>query len=113
MIINAFKPGTITVEGRKYRQDLIVLRERIICPWYRQESYIMRKTDIVLPDPDSVREIVIGNGANGIMQVDEEMLKELDALSIPVHIQNTPKACLTFNVLVRSGKNVSGYFHLT
>ncbi|MBC7238598.1 MAG: hypothetical protein H5T71_00675, partial [Chloroflexi bacterium] len=56
--------------------------------------------------------VVVGTGANGLMKVTEEVLKELKARGIEIVVLPSHKACEVYNKL-KDEKRVMGVFHLT
>jgi hypothetical protein len=57
--------------------------------------------------------ILIGNGWEGALKVDEEAKKKVISLGIELKILITPKAVEEYNQLVKSGKRVNALIHTT
>lgn len=112
MIIDFYEFGRIIVNGQEYNHDLILLPEKIIYPWWRQEGHHLALVDLEEIWPEKADFLIIGTGAYGIMKVKEEV--KARALSLKWHliIQPTPQAVKMYNEKIKEGR-VIGAFHLT
>jgi hypothetical protein len=57
--------------------------------------------------------VVIGTGYNGLMRVDKEVIEAFEGKGKKVYIAKTKEAVNLFNDLVKDGKKVLAFFHLT
>jgi hypothetical protein len=64
--------GTITINARTYRSDVIILPDRIVPDWWRKDGHSLALEDLaeVLADPPET--LIVGTGASGAMAVPEE-----------------------------------------
>jgi len=113
MMIEDYRFGSITVEGREYLKDLKIVQGRVMPGWWRKEGHsvdIEDMDDILSAMPDI---LVVGMGQPGRMQVSESLQRALAEARIRLIEEPTPQAAKTFNQLSEKGLNVAGAFHLT
>lgn len=113
MHIDHYSFGSMTVGGEKYTNDLIIFPEKVRSEWWRKEGHLLSLSDLKEVIDYLPEELIIGKGAMGVMQVPEEVLKELGSKGIKVTSLNTKEAALLFNEREAQGKKVVGAFHLT
>lgn len=111
MKIEDYGFGRIRIDGRDFSKDVMILPERIICPWWRLEGHYLQLEDLkdVLETRPEV--LVIGTGYFGRMRVAKEVEEELTGLGIRYHILRSKEAVRLFNDLDTGRK--AGIFHLT
>jgi hypothetical protein len=110
--ISHYSFGSITVDGKSYRSDVIIYPGRVNSSWWRKEGHYLQREDleeVVAAKPTTV---VIGTGASGVMQVPENTLKWLKANGIEVHVARTAEAVEIYNGLKDKTTAVAA-FHLT
>lgn len=105
--------GTISIDGQKYQQDLIIYPDRIDSGWWRKEGHRLQLEDIsgVLAAPPEA--LVVGQGDPGKMHVDGRVAEELERLNVRLIAAPTRVACDKFNELLGEGKHVVAALHLT
>lgn len=112
--IEAYKFGLISVDGYSHAQDLIVLPDRVIENWRREQGHRLHAADL---QPhlagEAVRALVVGTGKFGIMKIDEDVPVYLDQHDIVLHAHPTSKAIELYNEKERQNIPVAGAFHLT
>ena len=103
-MINEYKFGSITVNGKTYNHDVEVRWTGEILPWRRKESHIIDVADVkraIEQNPDT---IIISTGESGIARVAEEAKKFiLEKGGIKLIIDKTEEAARTFNIMVAEG----------
>ena len=112
-MIDDYSFGRITVNGRFYTSDIMIIDGRVIDSWWRKTGHRV--------EVDDVREIlaarpevfVVGQGKPGLMKAADDLKKELDKNKIRLIEESTPLAVQTFNRLTAEGCRVCGGFHLT
>lgn len=119
-MIEEYKFGSITINGKTYNHDVEVLWTDEVVEWWREESHVIYLEDIeeaVALKPDT---IIIGTGESGIAQVDEKAKKYITEKGIKLIIDKTEDAVKTFNVISGDSEEeegeqnkVIGLFHLT
>ena len=105
--------GRIVIDGKTYRQDVIVFPDRVKPNWWRKEGHSLCLEDLkdVLEDPPEV--LVVGTGYAGLMRVPREVREKLEEMGIRVVVEKTGKAYRTFNRLLSEGRRVVAALHLT
>jgi hypothetical protein len=119
-MIEQYKFGSITIDGKTYTEDVEVRWTGEVLKWWRKESHLVNVEDLkraVGQNPDT---IVIGSGESGIMKVDEEAKKFIQEKKTKLIIDKTEEATRTFNIINEESKEeegrqnkVIGLFHLT
>ena len=112
-MIDEYSFGRIVIDGKTYRQDVIVYPDRVKPNWWRREGHSLCLEDLeeVLRDPPEV--LVIGTGYVGLMRVPREVREKLEEMGIRVVVEKTGKAYRTFNKLLSEGRRVVAALHLT
>ncbi|MFC2076186.1 Mth938-like domain-containing protein [candidate division KSB1 bacterium] len=111
-MIDSYSFGEITVDGHRYLSDLIIYPDRVDDAWWRIEGHRLQVDDLRDVPGETADLIVIGTGAYGMVEVEPEVLKLLEERGVPVQIDKTEKACLTYNCSCL-GKRVIALLHLT
>lgn len=112
MHIETYQFGQITIDGRTYRQDVLILPDRVNDQWWRQQSHLLQLQDVEEVLAATPQVLVVGTGMYGRMQVDQELADYLAQKNIDLVILPTREACDRFNQLAGSRK-VAAAFHLT
>ena len=113
-MIEQYTTGShMTVQGKKYFQDLKIIHGQVKGNWWRKQGHRLNSADIsdilsVKPDV-----LVIGTGYAGQMDVPVSFHSDLEGQDIKVIAERTSEATETFNRLFAQGKDVAGAFHLT
>lgn len=116
--INSTEFGSITIDGQKYDQVLIVGRE--VRERDRTKLHELFGTthkigqweveDLLSNKPEV---IIIGTGQEGALEVDNWVKNAINSSNIELIIQKTPEAVEIFNSLTQSGKAVNALIHTT
>jgi len=104
--------GRVTVEGREYRSDLIVLPDRVLDSWWRQEGHCLCLQDLEEALRCRPEALVIGQGQPGLMKVPPELAAELGRRGIQLFVEPTARAVAEYNRLC-GGKKTVAALHLT
>jgi hypothetical protein len=110
--ISHYSFGSITVDGKTYRSDVIIFPGRVQGSWWRREGHNLVPEDldeVVAAEPELV---VIGTGASGVMQVPQSTVKWLEGRGIKVKVARTGEAVEFFNSLPDDTTSVAA-LHLT
>ena len=110
-MIDSYKFGSITIDGKTYNHDTIVYKDAVT-EWWRDEGHNVTKKDLEALPPD-IGIFVMGNGHSGRCKFPEETKKFLEGKDVKVIVEKTGDAYKTYNRLFKEGKNVAGGFHLT
>ncbi len=113
MFVDDYSFGRIVINGKTYRNDVIVSRDWIKSNWWRKEGHAVCLEDIkeILEKKPEV--VVFGTGAYGVVKVKKEVIDELKRRGIEVICEPTAKAVEIYNKLLKEGKNVVLAAHLT
>lgn len=109
--IDYYDFGVIVISGKEYRHDVIITPSKVISDWWRLEGHRLQLQDVRDYILENVDCIVIGTGFNGLMRVDEEVINVFRGKEI--YIDKTNKAVSKYNELVKKGKRVLAFLHLT
>jgi len=104
--------GRVTLEGRTYTADLIVLPDRVISHWWREEGHSLSVSDLAAVFEAAPEVLVVGTGARGMMDVPQATRDALAAAGIRLVAERTGAACETFNRLGATAR-VAAALHLT
>jgi len=97
-MIEEYKLGLITIDGRDYNYDVGVLWDGQAFEWERDEDNKIKLedlTDILEFKPEGIE---IGNGEAGQSQVEEEVKETIEEQGIKLIIDKTEQATKTFNI---------------
>jgi hypothetical protein len=104
--------GRMEVNGVLFTADLIILPQRILAPWRRQEGHRLFLADFGTIFEEDLQAVVVGTGFFGRMRVSEEIRRAAREKGLELHIGKTRQAAALFNTF--SGqKRTAGAFHLT
>lgn len=105
--IELYRFGQIVIDGRSHEQDVIILPDRVLGGWWRQDPEDLTAVFEAAPDV-----LVVGRGANSRMRVTTETRRALQAAGIELVALPTDEACETYNAL-REERAVAAALHLT
>lgn len=113
MIIENYSFGSIKINGKKYRKDVIIFPDSVYSPWWRKEGHRLSIEDLKEVIDNSPDRIIIGTGAYGVMKVPGSVKDELEENNIEVIIEKTGKAVELFNKFSSKEEKVIACLHLT
>ena len=111
-MIGEYDFGQIAVDGKVYNSDLIILPDRVIANWWRQEGHRLAVDDLQDVIAAEVEVLVVGTGKFGAMKVPSETVEALQAHGIQCEIAPTDQACQIFQQL-HAQKPTAAALHLT
>jgi len=111
-MIEAYRFGSITVDGETYTGDIKIVEGRVVADWWRIEGHRLAAADIedILEARPDV--LVVGKGDPGLMEVPPETEKQLEALDILLVARPTADAVKAYNDMLGQRK-VAFAAHLT
>jgi hypothetical protein len=114
-VIESYKFGSIVIDGKTYRSDVIIFPDKVLDGWWRREGHRLCVEDLreVLGAEPKPEMIVVGTGNSGLMKVSHEVEETLRSSGIEFMAQPTEEACRAFNELLKSGRRVVAALHLT
>ncbi len=97
--IDGYSFGQVVVDGEEQTRDVIVLPDRVLSNWWREEGH-----RLVLADLEDVLEelpehLVVGTGAYGQMRPDPETVEQLRARGVEVEALPTAEAVRRYGEL--------------
>jgi len=110
--IDSYKFGNIVIDGQLHTKDVILLPDRVIGNWWRQEGHVLHISDLETVIAAKPQVLVIGQGAYSRMRVTYEVEESITKMGIEVISLPTNKACLEYNRRFKSEK-VAAALHLT
>ena len=120
--IQSYRFGCIVIDGVTFTKDLIILPDRVIENWWRQEGHALHPGDLaeivdlsapaVASSEIQPQVLIVGQGAYGRMRVTPETQHALQAAGTLLIAQPTEEACQTYNRL-RERQTVVAALHLT
>lgn len=110
--IDGFRFGQVIIDGQAHTKDVIILPDRVIAGWWRNEGHRLGidDLDVVLAAQPEI--LVVGKGVFGRMTVPTETQRALEAAGIDVVAERTEKACDAYNQLAGQA-SVAAALHLT
>jgi len=108
--INSFRFGSLTIDRKKYKNDMVVHWDGEISP--RESSHSFSKAeliDLLLKGPEI---IIIGTGTAGLVKIEKDAEKFARMKNIELIIKKTPEAIEEFNKISKE-KKVIGVMHIT
>jgi len=135
--IEDYRFGSITIDGKQYKEDVIIFPQGVKDGWWRKEGHSLDPADLdeVIKDkpeifivgcgangldPADLDEVIkdkpeifiVGCGANGAMKVPDSTRKWLENQGIELQAMPSGEACKTYNELA-GNKKVAAGLHLT
>jgi hypothetical protein len=97
--IGAYEFGRIVVDGQQETHDLIVLPNRVVRNWWRQEGHRLVLDDLQDVLQELPEQLLIGTGADGQLRPDPSALDWLRARGIKVEAVPTAAAVRRYGEL--------------
>jgi hypothetical protein len=114
MHIDQYRFGTLVVDGREIRGDVLVTPRGVQKHWWRREGHVLRLEDLGTLQDENVRRLVVGTGAYGGMRPAPGLERELAEHGVAVEVLPTADAVDRINALLRAGATGwAGALHLT
>lgn len=84
--------GRITVDGKEYTRDLIVLPGRVVPDWWRREGHSLALEDLEDVKAELPGRLILGCGAHGQLRPDPAVLEALRQRGVEVEALPTAEA---------------------
>jgi hypothetical protein len=111
-VIESYGFGRITVDGKKYRSDIVIYPERTVDGWWRAQGHGLCQEDISEILDYGPQLLIIGTGKFGMMKVGEPVRNIIRDRGIELIVSNTPEAVRRYNEASVRKKSVAA-LHLT
>lgn len=112
MRIDSYEFGRIIVNGKTFDQDLIIFPDKVRSGWWRKRGHELCLDDIKEVIKEKPEVLVVGTGYSGLVEILDEVKKELKREGIELIAKHTREACGIFNELSPRRKVVAA-LHLT
>lgn len=112
MHIDSYEFGSIVIDGRTYRSDLLIWPGHLKSDWWRQEGHLLQVPDVFEVLASEPEVLVVGTGAYGNMAIDPELSAYLKDKGIDLLAQPTREACRSINELAGQ-RRLAAALHLT
>jgi len=103
----------MVVDGKAYREDLILLPDGVRGNWWRERGHSLSVADLAEVFEAAPEVLVVGTGAHEMMRVPEETRRAVEEAGIEIIVERTAEAARRYNTLATEGRRVAGAFHLT
>jgi len=113
MKIEKYSFGSIIINGKEYKKDVIIFPDKVFSPWWREEGHSLSLKDLKEAIEAKPSILIIGTGAYGVMNVPNETLKKLEEMNIDTVFAKTVEAVKLFNEKLQKNQNVIACLHLT
>lgn len=112
MHIDSYDFGHIVIDGKSYRQDLLIWPGKIKADWWRARSHLLQLDDLAEVLDANPEVLVVGKGEPGHMQVDRDLAAFLKGKGIELVAVPTREACRIINSLAGK-RRLAAALHLT
>ena len=109
--IDRYEFGRIVVDGREETKDLIILPDRVVRNWWRQDGHALVLDDLLDVLEQLPSYLVVGTGASGRMRPDPDTIQQLQERGLTVEALPTGQAVRRFGEL--DPANTAAALHLT
>ncbi len=112
MKIDSYQFGVIRIEGREYTSDVVIYPDRVKSDWWRKSGHKIQPEDVAEIVAEKPEAVVIGTGMAGVAEVVPETKRLFQSQGITLIVEDTKRACETYNRL-SSSQRVVAALHLT
>jgi len=109
--IEKYQFGSIRVGGKDYAKDLIILPDRVVSGWRRQQGHSLQPKDLAEVLEAEPELLVVGSGCLGRLSIPPSTRAQLRASGIEIIVERSGPACRTYNAL-RLTRRVAAAIHL-
>lgn len=113
MRIEEYEYGRIRIDGHEEHNDVILLPDRLVTDWWRDEGHALSMDDlqdVLEAEPDR---LVVGTGTSGNLTPDPGLEDALAERGITMEAHRSPEATRRYNELADSDERVAAALHLT
>jgi len=109
-LISHYGPGSLAVNGKEYRSNVIITQNAVIENWCEGDIASVSAASFAplleLPAEDRPEIVLLGTGNDHVFP-EMEILLELKKRALTVEVMNTRAACRTYSVLVSEFRSVA------
>jgi hypothetical protein len=103
--------GSVTVDGEVHTKDLIVLPDRVVPNWWRQQGHSLAIEDLSEVLDELPERLILGCGAHGRLEPNPAVIEELRARGVEVEAIPTAEAVRRYGEL--DPERTAAALHLT
>jgi hypothetical protein len=111
-MIEGYRFGRFSFLGEEYTSDVIIHGD-VVTSWWRDTGHSVALNDIEVLVAERPGTIVVGTGANGMMDVPEDTRRYIESNGIEIVVKRTDEAIHEYNRLRAEGADVAIAMHLT
>ena len=112
--ISDYEFGHVTVDGVEHTKDVIVLPERVVGDWWRENGHSLVLSDLEQVVDELPERLVVGCGAHGRLEPDPGVVDQLAARGVEMEALPTAEAVERYRELAaRNPAAVAAALHLT
>jgi hypothetical protein len=97
--IEGYRFGRVVVDGAEQTRDVIVLPQRVITHWWRQDGHSLVLSDLEDVLAELPERLIVGTGADGRMRPDPDCVRRLEERGIVVEVLTTDQAIRRYEEL--------------
>ena len=97
--IQDYSFGRIVVDGHEETRDLIVLPDRVIRNWWRQDGHSLVLDDLEQVLDELPEQLIVGTGAYGRLEPNPDAIAELERRGVQVEALPTEEAVRRYAAL--------------
>lgn len=109
--LEGYSFGRVTVDGAEETRDLIVLPDRVVTNWWRQDGHSLAMVDLEDVLDSLPQRLILGTGAYGRLQPDPHVIAELGRRGTAVECLRTDEAVRRYSEL--DERQTAAALHLT
>lgn len=110
--VESYRFGHMVVDGEKHTNDLILLPDRVVPNWWRDQGHRLSAADLDQVFDARPEVLVVGTGASGVMDVPPQTRRAVEEAAIELRVARTGRAWKLYNQL-QEERPTAGAFHLT
>ncbi|MFQ5833330.1 MAG: Mth938-like domain-containing protein [Candidatus Thorarchaeota archaeon] len=112
MRIDDYRFGSIVVDGREYRNDVIIFPDHVESDWWRKSGHELCVEDLASVLDFGPRTLIVGTGYNGRMKVLDQTTDRMKQIDCEIVERGTREACEVYNTR-RDEYGIIACLHLT
>ena len=110
--VESYRFGHMVVDGQEYDYDLILLPDRVVSNWWRDQGHRLSAADLNDVFDAQPEVLIVGTGASGVMDVPQDTRDAVRDAGIELEVTTTDEAWKRYNDL-QGERATAGAFHLT
>ena len=111
MRLSDYSFGRLVVDGEEQTSDVIVLPDRVVTNWWRQDGHSLAMEDLAEVEDELPEKLILGTGAHGRLRPPRAVLEELERRGIDVEVLHTDDAVRRYGEL--DERRTAAALHLT